>query len=96
MTIRSLMFATTILAASTGVAFAQSATGDFNNSATGTRDSVQTPPAQKQMKKDQERSGAAVKGTTGYGGQKSPAQQSQEKTESPASQGQGSGIEKDK
>ncbi len=43
MTIRSLIFATTILAAGTGVAFAQSAVGGPNNSATGARDSVQTP-----------------------------------------------------
>lgn len=92
--IRSLLVASTILVASTGIGFAQSATGDLNNSATGTHDSVQTPTPQKQMKRDQARPG--MKGTTGFGGDQSPAAQSQKKTESPASQGQGSGIEKDK
>jgi len=95
MTIRSLIFATTILAAGTGVAFAQSAVGGPNNSATGARDSVQTPTQQTQMKRDQEKRPSTIVGTTGFGGP-SPAQQSQEKTVSPASQSPGSGLEKEK
>ena len=95
MTIRSLILVTTILAAGTGVAFAQSAVGGPNNSATGARDSVQTPTQQTQMKRDQEKHPGTMKGTTGFGGP-SPAQQSQEKTVSPASQSPGSGLEKEK
>jgi hypothetical protein len=47
------------------------------------------------MKRDQEKRPSTMKGTTGFGGP-SPAQQSQEKTVSPASQSPGSGLEKEK